>query len=373
MAREALLVAVDGGGSRTRLWLLDPEGRLLGRGEGGTSNPTAAGVGAAVRAIAEAAQKTGLALEGERLAADGLAGEPSREAGARPVEAAGPSPDGVWPPDRVAVVAIGLAGAAREPEASQMRQALAQLFPRAEIRLVHDGVAALLAGTLGAPGVLLLAGTGSLALAVGPQEEEVRAGGWGYLLGDEGSGYWIGREAIRAALRAQDGRGPVTALTERLCRVAGVARPAELVGPIHRGERDRAWIAGLAQEVVAAAQEGDPVAQGILDGAAGELALLVRAVLARAEFLAGLERVPTVTAGGLFRLGPGWWARVEAALAREAPRARLAGRVEEPVLGAAFLALRAYHGQVPQQALERLRALQKAPGGGDGSPTGGPG
>src|SRR5690606_39375543 len=95
-ARGALLVAVGGGGSGPRLWLLDPEGRLLGRGEGGTYNPTAAGVGAAVRAIAEADQKTGLALEGERLAADGLAGEPSREAGARPVEAAGPSPDGVW-------------------------------------------------------------------------------------------------------------------------------------------------------------------------------------------------------------------------------------------------------------------------------------
>src|SRR5690606_10204229 len=128
----------------------------------------------------------------------------------------------------------------------------------------------------------------ALALAVGPQGEQVRAGGWGYLLGDEGSGYWIGREALRAALRAEDGRGPATALVERLCQVSGVDRPSQLVGPVHRGERDRAWVASLVQVVLAAADAGDLVAGRILDAAAGELAVLVRAVSERAPFLEGV-------------------------------------------------------------------------------------
>ncbi|HEY8530717.1 MAG TPA: BadF/BadG/BcrA/BcrD ATPase family protein, partial [Limnochorda sp.] len=236
------------------------------------------------------------------------------------------------------------------------------LFPKAEVMVVHDGVAALLAGTLGEPGVLLLAGTGSLALALGPDGREIRAGGWGYLLGDEGSGYWIGREAIRAALRAEDGRGPATSLTRRLCRAAGVERVSDLVGPVHRGEWSRARIAGLAKDVLEAAVQGDEVARAIIDSAARELALLVRAVLDRAEFLASLDPVPTVTAGGLFRMGEAWLARVERALAREAPRARLAGRVEEPVVGAAYLALKTFHNRVPEPALERLRALRAASG-----------
>lgn len=347
MAADQVLVAVDGGGSRTRLWLLDPDGRILGRGQGGTSNPTAAGVAAATQAIAEAAWQAGLELPGASLHGDG---------GAAP--GAQGAPGETWSCHAVAVAVLALAGASREPEASRVKAAVGQLFPRAELVVVHDGVAALAAGTLGEPGVLLLAGTGSLALAVGPQGQEVRAGGWGYLLGDEGSGYWIGREAIRAALRAQDGRGPATSLTQRLCQAAGVDQVSDLVGPVHRGEWNRAWIAGLASQVVEAAGQGDGVAGGILDRAAEELALLVRAVLERASFLSGLESVPTVTAGGLFRMGGSWLARLERALAREAPRARLAGRVDEPVVGAAYLALKAFHHRVPERALARLRALQ---------------
>lgn len=346
MATEQVLVAADGGGSQTRLWLLDREGRVLGRGQGGTSNPTAAGVAAAVQAIAEAARQAGLELPAGSSPSDGGAAP-----GRGPVS-------GSWPAHAVAVAVLALAGVSREPEKSQMREAVGRLFPAAQVVVVHDGVAALMAGTLGEPGVLLLAGTGSLALALGPDGQEVRAGGWGYLLGDEGSGYWIGREAIRAALRAEDGRGPQTSLTRRLCQAAGVGHISDLVGPVHRGEWNRAWIASLARDVMEAALQGDEVASGIIDGAAGELALLVRAVCARAGFLSGLDPVPTVTAGGLFRMGEAWLDRVARALAREAPRARLVGRVEEPVVGAAYLALKAFHQRVPEPVLERLRAYR---------------
>ncbi|BAS28277.1 hypothetical protein LIP_2436 [Limnochorda pilosa] len=362
-ARRPLVVAVDGGGSRTRLWVLDPEGRLLGRGEAGSSNLTAAGVEVAARAVTEAAERAGL-----RSAGPGESLEPAGPASPGTTGARGGTG---WLDGPVAVVALALAGADREPEAGRMRARVEGLFPGSSVELVHDGVGALLAGTLGGPGLLLLAGTGSLALALGPEGQEVRAGGWGYLLGDEGSGYWIGREAIRAALRAHDGRGPATGLTTVLREAAGLEDVTALVGPVHRGERDRGWIARLARPVVEAADAGDTVAARILDDAAGELALLVRAVLERAAFLAPLETVPVVAAGGLFRLGPSWGRRVAGALAREAPRARLAERVQDPVVGAAYLALRRFHGELPEEVIERLHTLRQGGQGGRRAPAGG--
>lgn len=355
---EPLLVAVDGGGSGTRLWILDPGGRLLGRGEAGSSNLTAGGVEVAARAVVQAARQAGLGVRDP-------AGDGPDTLQARRRAAPGAGGEGRASPDApVAVVALTLAGADREPEAGRMRARMEELFPQARVVLVHDGVGALLAGTLGGPGLLLLAGTGSLALALGPDGQEVRAGGWGYLLGDEGSGYWIGREAIRLALRAHDGREPETLLTRLVEEAAGVRSLPEVVGPIHRGERDRAWIAGLARGVVHAAEAGDEAARRILDQAARELALLVRAVLDRAFFLEGIDPVPVVAAGGLFRLGAGWRKRVEAALGRGAPRARLVAEVREPAVGAAYLALKAFHGQIPAEALDRLRRLR------DGQPAG---
>lgn len=358
--QKKLLVAVDGGGSTTRLWVLDAEVRLLARAESGPSSVMAVGVDAAARAVADAAMRAGLTVADARERAESAAGSmDSSVVGANtgsteaswPVPASGSSAD-------VAVIALIMAGIDREPEASQMRKQVMSMFPGARIVLENDAVGALLGGTLGAPGILLLSGTGSICISQGPDGIAVRAGGWGYLLDDAGSGYWIGREAIRRALQAQDGRGPATALSEALARVAGVESVVELVGPIHRGVYDRPWVAGLAPIVARVADEGDPVATLILKEAADDLAALVAAVEKRSPWFENVDRVPVVAAGGMFALGPKWWLRIQRALADEVPRAHLSNWVKQPIIGAAFLAVQQYYGAIPSRIMHNLRQLR---------------
>lgn len=323
---EGLLLAVDGGGSRTRLWVITPHARLVAEGEAGPSSVTAVGVEGAVRAVADAARRAGLSAPAER--------------------------------DAIAVVACAIAGTEHGPEADNLRKALAPIFPGANIVVEHDAVGALFAGTLGEPGISLLAGTGAICLGLGPDGKRVRAGGWGYLLDDVGSGHWIGREGIRRALRAVDGRGEPTVLTEVIAKAADVDDVTSLVGRIHAGPYDRPWISGLAREVDRAANEGDGVAGEIMDEAAGDLASLVRAVIDRSPSFTGAERVPVIAAGGLFTLGPAWHERVCNALGEQAPSARLAGWAQEPLVGTAFLALRQLHDALPDDVAGRLHELR---------------
>ena len=204
---------------------------------------------------------------------------------------------------------------------------------------------------------MILSGTARVRVH-GPGGELVRAGGWGHVVGDEGSGYWIGKEAMRRAIRAADGRGPATALTERLCQAAGVKHILDVFGPVTRGDFDRPWIARLAPLVAQTAAEGDAVADEIMNEAAYELALHVASVIRRAPWFADVDAVPTVTAGGVFGLGADWYHRVKQALAREAPRARLTVWVKEPILGAVYLALKELYGDIPDHVRQRLVELR---------------
>lgn len=336
-----LLVAVDGGGSSTRLWVLDTQGRVIAEGRGGPSTVTVVGVEGATAAVADAAGAAGLAVPGgSQREADG--------AGA------------VGRAEEVAVAAAVVAGADREPEYSGLTNGMAALFPRGRIVLRHDADGALLAGTLGEPGVLLLSGTGSVCLSMGPNGEKARVGGWGPLLDDVGSGYWMGREAIRLALRAADGRDQPTLLVELLAQHAQVPDVRELSGAVHRGDLDRPWIARLAPLVAQAAAAGDAAANHILDVAAAELALHVRAALDRSPWFDGAVQVPVVAAGGIFGLGDDWRRRVRAALQAVAPRAKLTCWVKAPIVGAAYLALQAYYGGIPDEVASQLRELRAA-------------
>ena len=328
-AVDTLLAAIDGGGSSTRVWVLSAAGEFLAEGRSGPSTVTVVGAEAAGRAVAEAARAAGLSA-------------------------------GDWPGGgaNVAVVAAIMAGVETEPEYSQFLAELQRRFPDSAVVLRHDATGALLAGTMGDPGVMILSGTGSVCVSMGPGGELVRAGGWGHVVGDEGSGYWIGKEAMRRAIRAADGRGPATALTERLCQAAGVKHILDVFGPVTRGDFDRPWIARLAPLVAQTAAEGDPVANAIMDEAAYELALHVASVIRRAPWFADVDAVPTVTAGGVFGLGADWYHRVKQALAREAPRARLTVWVKEPILGAVYLALKELYGDIPGHVRQRLVELR---------------
>ena len=153
-----------------------------------------------------------------------------------------------------------------------------------QVLVTHDALPVLAAGTPDGVGVAVISGTGSLAFGRNAAGQTARAGGWGYLIGDEGSGYAIARQALQAAARAWDGRGPQTALSERLLAELGLAQPSELVHAVYGRQQDRHWLAGLARVAVEAADAGDPIACRIIDEAAADLAAMCVAVAKQLGF-----------------------------------------------------------------------------------------
>ncbi|RKQ35425.1 hypothetical protein C1C97_007575 [Kocuria tytonis] len=198
------------------------------------------------------------------------------------------------------------------------------------VRAVHDTRLILAAGGHTA-GIALIAGTGSVAWGVDASGREARAGGWGYLLGDEGSGYWIGREAVRRVLRlsqqlptAREGE----ALTRAVLEHAGVAEPTDLIGAFH-DRPDRTHWAGLARAVCEFASSGDAAASELVAAAAEHLAELVLTVARALD-----EPLPVVVGGGL--TGSVVGAELAALLRQRGLTVSLLDR--EPVLGAPLLA-----------------------------------
>jgi N-acetylglucosamine kinase-like BadF-type ATPase len=192
-----------------------------------------------------------------------------------------------------------LAGAGRQSVRDILTAELQGCGVARHVQVIGDARAALEDAFGGAAGVLLIAGTGSAAWAHGPSGNDVRAGGWGQLLGDEGSGYAIGSAALRMTARAADGRSPATALSQRVLEAAGVEAAEELIGWVAAASKAR--VAALAPIVIDAANEGDANAAAIVDTAAHELAQQVAAVLARSGPWTG--RVPVAFAGGLISPG----------------------------------------------------------------------
>ena len=192
--------------------------------------------------------------------------------------------------------------------------------------------------------MVIVAGTGSIAYGVDASKRACRAGGWGYLLGDEGGGFWIGRAALAAVVRAFDGRGPATRLTELVLAEMHLATPSELIHAIYDRGLQRHAIAGLAGVVQRATEAGDAVAGEILDRAATELAAAAASVVTRLGMRGDV--FPTVLAGGIFKGIPSLAAGLANRLAEVAPRSEVRRLEVEPARGAVTLALAAAHGQV---------------------------
>lgn len=204
------------------------------------------------------------------------------------VEAIVGAMDGQLPP----TVAVGLSGRGREA-ADDLLVGLSEFGVRRAI-LAHDSVTSYL-GALGTRhGAVIAAGTGTICLAVG-EEEVARVDGWGHLVGDAGSAFWIGREGMAAAMRGHDGRGPSTPLSEVMAREHGDLDVAYLAL-----QTDPAYVARVAAFArrVDELQSGDPVARGILDRAAALLAETVVTSLQRVGLMAEVPQV--VPLGGVF-------------------------------------------------------------------------
>ena len=236
-----------------------------------------------------------------------------------------------------AAICLGIAGVDREEDAAAVHGIMRRIGYKARIRVVNDALVALVAGAGDAPGVVIVTGTGSIAYGHDGRGHAARAGGWGYLLGDEGSGFWIGRRALSAIVREADGRGPVTELTPLVLKHLGIRKPADLIHETYYRDLRRHAIAGLAPLVQQAQSDGDAVAADILHRAATELVIAARSVVTQLQMRGDV--FPFILAGGIFKVVPTLADDVRGRLTEVAPRSesRLLG--VEPALGAVQLAL----------------------------------
>jgi N-acetylglucosamine kinase-like BadF-type ATPase len=246
------LIAVDGGATKTEAIVAALDGTVLGRGFAGPSNHEQIGVEAACAAVRSAIR-----------AAFDAAGLPET------------------PP---AAACLGLAGLDRVEDAGRFRLWAAEAFHGAPVALSNDAELALAAGTPDGWGVGVICGTGAICIGRNRAGETARADGWGWMLGDDGSGFAIGREAMRAVLRAYDGRGPATLLSDAVLAHWSLAGPEDLLPRVYIEEASPAEVASLAAVVDGAARAGDAVARAILQQAAEGLVATIAAVAHRLGF-----------------------------------------------------------------------------------------
>jgi N-acetylglucosamine kinase-like BadF-type ATPase len=240
-------------------------------------------------------------------------------------------------------ICLGIAGVDRPRDAQAIKEVMRRIGQKTLTIVVNDALVALVAGAGDQAGVVVVAGTGSIAYGRDTEGRAARAGGWGYLLGDEGGGFWIGRAALSAVVRQFDQRGPATLLTDLVLAQMQLSTPAEVIHAIYDRGLQRHAIAGLAGVVQRAMEAGDAVAGEILDRAAIELAAAAASVVTRLGMRGDV--FPTVLAGGMFKGIPSLVTSVTTRLAEVAPRSEVRRLEIEPANGAVTLALAAARGQ----------------------------
>lgn len=302
---SAIVVGVDGGGTKTRALVADENAKPLADVEG---------PGSAVRP-GQAERSADVILETVRQALHAARMEH------------------VLP----RVLCVGVAGVGREPERQALWQALVEREVAEEIVVHPDAIVALDDAFGDGPGVLLIAGTGSVAFGRGPTGTIARCGGWGPNIGDEGSGAWIGRRALSVVTASSDGREPETALVGAVLTAVQVNEVTELIA--WAAQATPAQLATLAPAVMSEAEAGDTRANAILSMAVEELVLHVRA-LARQLFVDERAAVPVALTGGLLGRGTPLRKRLEQRMKSAVPGAQLHAGDVDPARGAVRGALR---------------------------------
>lgn len=229
---------------------------------------------------------------------------------------------------------VGAAGVSNPHAAQALRRMLKEEGYHGELCLAGDHEAAL-SGGVGPCGMALISGTGSICYGKNEQGQSARSGGYGHVLDDEGSGYAIGRDILKAVLLAADGRGPATSMSGEVARVIGSAEPSALVGYVHDTRRAKADIAAFAPLLDSAAEQGDEAALRIAQRAAESLCSLVEAT----EKKLGMPRAELAISGSILLHCRPVIRRVEALLAQRVPDIRLIAPRHDSAYGAAMIAL----------------------------------
>ncbi len=301
-----ITLGVDGGGTKTVCIVLDQAKTVIGTGRAGSTNRNSVGDAVAKANLHEAIQVA--------MQASGCKGQ------------------------AIAGICLGMAGVDRAGEQTIVAEWVAEVLPGVQALIYNDALVALASGTGGdLYGVVVISGTGMIVYGVDRAGQRRRAGGWGPLISDLGGGYDLGRAALRAVANATDGTGPPTALQHAVLTHLGLTEPQAII-PWAYAEISWARIAALAPLVSTCAQQGDRVANAIVDQAAADLAAPVQAVVQGLHL--SEQSFPLVLAGG--NLHPGLLSeRLIPHLRQVAPHAQIAHPTVEPAVGAALLAWRA--------------------------------
>lgn len=297
-------IGIDGGGTHTRAMLVDGEGRRLGLGMAGPSNYQAVGIESTrtniLRSVNDAWEQAGIPM--------------------RPAAAA----------------FLGVAGVASETDRTIITGIAQDIGLAEKIGADHDIRTALAGGLAGKEGIALIAGTGSACYGRRHDGRAWRAGGWGHLLDDAGSGYWMGVQGLAAITRAHDGRSGPTALTPLLVTALGITDMDDMLRLAGDDGLSRTDIAGLAPIVLDAARNGDATALAILEHGAGELGGMVRSVATVLGWQN--QQVHIVLVGGLVA-NNFYVEMIRSAITDMSPGVIITEPLLPPVAGAALLAL----------------------------------
>ena len=317
------VIGFDGGGTKTAAVILDSQGRIAGYGEGGPSTYGVVPIEVTRGSITTAA-------------------EMARRAGRLP-EA------------RFGAAFLGLGNVVSELDRNAVRSLAADLGIASpeSIGVDHDCRIALAGGLSGRPGIVLIAGTGASCFGINEAGRTWRAGGWGPLIDDEGSSYWLGIQAMRAAALDYDGRGRPSLLARQIRDRLELQDMNELMNHLYAAGMSRTEIAALAPLVYEAAAQEDPVAVDLLRAGSEAMADCVLAVARKLEMEAA--QVELTAVGGLTQAGQAFFKPLGEAVHRRLPGCRVLPAELPPALGAGILALSILHHPLDPIVLEQIR------------------
>ncbi|MFN2340951.1 MAG: N-acetylglucosamine kinase [Halanaerobium sp.] len=258
-----LTAGIDAGGSKTECIIVDSESStIITRAQTGPANYQVVG-------LKKACQEIKSALD-EAKAKAGIS--------------------------KLSVIGLGIAGAGRENDKIKLRKELNQLI-ETEFFITDDAQTAFLGATGGEAGIVLIAGTGSIAYGLKKSGHKIRSGGWGPLIGDEGSGFWIALEAIKKTVKANENRAEATKLEALIIDYFNLDSLQELIPFIYGNELPRREIAALTPKIMELAENGDKIAAEIIEEALSELSLLANSLTKRLDY----QENKIFAVGGLFK------------------------------------------------------------------------
>jgi len=313
------VVGFDGGATKTVAVIATLEGEVISSGVGGPSNYHVVGIEGAKRSILESFNAA-LGSIGEEVSVD--------------------------------VAVAGLAGLDCKHDEMVLSEELPKINIARRFLVVHDSKNALYGAAGGGAGVIVVAGTGSVAAGTDGAGNSVRVGGWGNVLDDVGSAYEIARKALTAALYAFDGRGPETVLEDKIRRSLGLESTDDIIRKVYGERMTVTEVAALAPIVTESAKEGDPVSAQIVSEAAQGLFGLAKTVILRLNMQH--RSFPVATIGGVFKAGDIINVPFAKAVNSVAPKAMIGKPMMGPWLGSVLVALEQHLGRLTPELVDRV-------------------